>query len=246
MNEEIRHQIVQRRQGGASIRRIARDLNVARDTVQSVIRRWEADRAGQGSAAPAVRRPSLVDPFHDAIRQLLERYPDITIQRVFEELRLKGFAGGRSIVRERVLELRPKPSREPVVRFETSPGLQAQMDYSTYDIDFTDEGRRRVHLFSYVLGYSRRQYLRFVEAQDLPTTLREHIRAFEHLGGVARTCLYDNMKVVVLRHGDEGPLYNPKFLAFATHYGFTPWACRVRRGQTKGKVERPFHYDTSR
>jgi hypothetical protein len=77
------------------------------------------------------------------------------------------------------------------------------VDYSTYDIDFTDEGRRRVHLFSYVLGYSRRQYLRFVEAQDLPTTLREHIRAFEHLGGVARTCLYDNMKVVVLRHGDE-------------------------------------------
>jgi transposase len=242
MNEEIRHEIVRRRQGGASIRRIARDLNVARDTVQSVIRRWEADRAGQGSPAPVVRRPSLVDPFNDAIRQLLERYPEITIQRVFEELRLKGFAGGRSIVRERVLELRPRPTREPVVRFETSPGAQAQMDYSTYDIDFTAEGRRRVHLFSYVLGYSRRQYLRFVETQDLATTLREHIRAFEHLGGVARTCLYDNMKVVVLRHGDEGPLYNPKFLAFATHYGFTPWACRVRRGQTKGKVERPFFY----
>jgi hypothetical protein len=72
--------------------------------------------------------------------------------------------------------------------------------------------------------------------------LREHIRAFEHLGGVAATCLYDNMKVVVLRHGDEGPLYNPKFLAFATHYGFTPRACRVRRSQTKGKVERPFWY----
>jgi hypothetical protein len=116
------------------------------------------------------------------------------------------------------------------------------MDYSSYDIDFTGEGRRRVHLFSYVLGYSRRQYLRFVEAQDLPTTLREHVRAFEHLGGVAATCLYDNLKVVVLRHGDEGPLYNPKFLAFATHYGFTPRACRVRRSQTKGKVERPFWY----
>jgi transposase len=242
MNEEIRNEIVRRRQGGASIRRIARDLNVARDTVRSVIRRWEAERAGQGSTAPAARRPSLVDPFHDAIRQLLERYPEITIQRVFEELRLKGFTGGRSIVRERVWELRPQPTRPPVQRFETAPGAQAQMDYSTYDIDFTAEGRRRVHLFSYVLGYSRRQYLRFVESQDMAATLREHIRAFEHLGGVARTCLYDNMKVVVLRHGDEGPLYNPKFLAFATHYGFTPHACRVRRGQTKGKVERPFDY----
>jgi hypothetical protein len=47
---------------------------------------------------------------------------------------------------------------------------------------------------------------------------------------------------VVLRHGDEGPVYNPRFLAFATHYGFRPQACRVRRGQTKGKVERPFWY----
>ena len=37
-------------------------------------------------------------------------------------------------------------------------------------------------------------------------------------------------------------LYNPKFLAFATHYGFRPQACRVRRPQTKGKVERKFHY----
>ena len=49
------------------------------------------------------------------------------------------------------------------------------MDYSSYDIDFTVEGRRRVHLFSYVLGYSRRQYLRFVESQDLPTTLPDGI-----------------------------------------------------------------------
>jgi transposase len=164
MNEEIRHEIVRRWQQKTSMRRIARDLNVARDTVQSVVRRWEAERAGQGSTAPATRRPSLVDPFHNVIQQLLERYPEITIQRVFEELRLKGFTGGRSIVRERVLELRPRPMREPVQRFETSPGAQGQMDYSTYDIDFTAEGRRRVHLFSYVLGYSRRQYLRFVKS----------------------------------------------------------------------------------
>jgi transposase len=242
MNDELRHEIVRRRQGGASLRRIARELGLARETVQNVIRRWEAEREGGDGRPTRHRRPSQVDPFEGTIRQLLERYPDITIVRVFEELRAAGFRGGLTIVRERVLQLRPQPLREPVVRFETAVGAQAQMDYSTYDIDFTGEGRRRVHLFSYLLGYSRRQYLRFVEAQDLPTTLREHIRAFAYLGGVAASCLYDNLKVVVLRHGDEGPLYNPKFLAFATHYGFTPQACRVRRSQTKGKVERPFWY----
>jgi transposase len=214
---------------------------VARETVHNVIQRWQAERAGAG-APSRPGRPSRVDPFEGTIRQLLERYPDITIVLVFEELRAQGFTGGLTIVRERVLQLRPQPLREPVVRFETPPGAQAQMDYSSYDLDFTSAGRRRVHLFSYLLGYSRRQYLRFVDAQDLPTTLREHIRAFEHLGGVAARCLYDNLKVVVLRHGDEGPLFNPKFLAFAIHYGFTPRACRVRRSQTKGTVERPFWY----
>ena len=116
------------------------------------------------------------------------------------------------------------------------------MDYGVYDLDFTSEGRRRVYLFSYLLGYSRRGYLHFVEAQDFPTTIREHVRAFEHLQGVAATCLYDNQKVVVLRHDDDGPIYNPRFLAFATHYGFKPWACKPHRPQTKGKVEKPFHY----
>jgi Integrase core domain len=116
------------------------------------------------------------------------------------------------------------------------------MDYATYDIDFTTEGRRRVYAFSYVLGYSRRQYLHFVESQDFATTIREHIRAFEHLGGVAATCLYDNMKVVVSGYDGDEPVYNPRFLAFAAHYGFRPVACRVRRPQTKGKVERRFSY----
>jgi len=59
---------------------------------------------------------------------------------------------------------------------------------------------------------------------------------------VAATCLYDNFKVVVQGYEDDEPIYNPRFLAFATHYGYRPWACRPYRAQTKGKVERPFHY----
>jgi hypothetical protein len=81
-----------------------------------------------------------------------------------------------------------------------------------------------------------------VEAQDFETTVREHRRAFEHLQGAAAVCLYDNMKVVVTRWEDDEPIYNRRFLAFATHYGFKPWACKPRRPRTKGKVERPFHY----
>jgi hypothetical protein len=116
------------------------------------------------------------------------------------------------------------------------------MDWSMYDIHFAQEGRRRINLFSYLLSHSRRQYLCFTERQDFDTTIREHIRAFEYLQGVAATCLYDNMKVVVTRWEDDEPIYNTRFLAFATHYGFRPRACRPRRPETKGKVEKGFLY----
>jgi transposase len=122
------------------------------------------------------------------------------------------------------------------------------MDYSPYEITFTAEGRRRVHAFSYVLGYCRRQYLHFVESEDLATTLREHVRAFEHFQGLAATFLYDNAKVVVTGYDGQQPIYNPHFLAFATHYGFRPLACRPRHPQTKACASycTLFRFDSSR
>jgi transposase len=46
----------------------------------------------------------------------------------------------------------------------------------------------------------------------------------------------------VTRWEDGQPIFNTRFLAFATHYGYRPKACLPRRAQTKGKVDRPFHY----
>lgn len=246
MTEEMRNEIVRRRQQGASRQQIANEVGVSRRTVSRVLDRVEAERSGQLPAlrlpAPPVRRASRLDEHEDFLRQLLQRFPDITGVRVHQELCGRGFEGSYSSVRLRLRELRPQPAKEPVVRFETPVAQQAQVDFSTYDIDFTDEGRRRVYLFSYLLSYSRRAYLRFVEAQDFTTTIREHVRAFDYMGGVVTQVLYDNMKVVVLQHDEDGPLFNPRFLAFATHYGFKPYACLPRRAKTKGKVEKNFHF----
>jgi transposase len=240
------NEIIHRRELGQSVRGIARTMRLSRRAVSRALTEHDSARK-QGSPHPGLpgrrrRRQSVVDDYEEAIGGFIKRYPDITVIRLLEELRALGYQGGYSVLRERVKALRVPAPAQPVQRFETGPGIQAQMDWTTYTINFSAEGTRRVNLFSYLLGYSRRQYLRFTERQDFETLLREHVRAFEHLGGAAATCLYDNMKTVVDRWEGGEPLYNTRFLAFATHYGFRPHACWPRRPQTKGKVERPFWY----
>ena len=217
MTEPKRNEIISRWRVGSSIRKIARELGLARNTVSRVLVQIEAQRTGH-EGSPIRRRPSRLDHFEPFIQGLLGRYPDLTAVRLLEELRERGFTGGYTTVRQRLNVLRPRSTPLPVVHFETAPGAQAQIDYAVYDLDFTSEGRRRVNLFGYLLGYSRRQYLHFVETQDMTTTLREHLRAFEHLGGVAANCLYGNMKVVVTGYEDDVPIYNSRFLALLGTY----------------------------
>ena len=215
MDESLRNDIIRMFYSQTSQRRIAKKLGVDRKTVAAVIAEHQQNRTGE---PPKKRKPrnTLLDSFQDKIVQLLERYPDITAVRMLEELRGVGFKGGYTIIKDHLRDLRRHP-RQLIRRFETGPGVQSQMDYSTYDIDFTAEGKRRVHAFSYILGYCRRQYVHFVERQDFTTTIREHVRAFTYLKGVAADCLYDNMKVVVSGHDGEQPIYNTRFLAFATY-----------------------------
>ena len=47
--------------------------------------------------------------------------------------------------------------------------------------------------------------------------------------------MIDNLKSGVLKHArGEAPVYNPRYLDFSRHNGFTVSACGVAKGNEKG------------
>lgn len=242
--EDIANLVVILSERGWSQRQVSEELGITRKRVRGILVQIARQRSAGHTVLPqpALRRGSVLDDHAAFIAEQMDQYPNITAVRLLEELQKKGFSGGYTIVKDRLRILRPQAKRTPVERFETDPGQQGQQDWSPYTLPFTLAGTETVKCFSLILGFSRRQYIRFCEREDLLTMMRQHIAAGERFKGLPREILYDNQKVVVLRWEAGRPIYNPRFIAFATHYGFRPRALPKKRPDLKGKVERPFQY----
>lgn len=240
--EEFEQAVILRFLDKQSIHSLTREFKISRNTVRRILRTHHVRRES-GSDVPGKKsaRASKLDTFKPEIGKLLEKFPKITGQRLFEELRLQEYSGGITILRDYLQKIRIS-NHEPVIRFETEPGRQSQCDWSPYKMKFLRTGKSEVQCFSYILGFSRRQYIDFTRKRDFFTLIRRHQDAFEYFQGITRECLYDNEKTVVLRWEAGKPVFNPAFTAFITHYNCRPIACRPRNPKTKGKIERPFQY----
>ena len=128
--EEFEQQLViMKTQDGWSIRALARHFAVSRNMVRRILRNHDNLR-DQGHDillkdrhVRKTERASKLDFYEETLQRLLEKYPHITGQRLFEELGAAGYDGGISILRDRLRRLRPSPKKTPVIRFETEAGL---------------------------------------------------------------------------------------------------------------------------
>ncbi len=238
--EDVVHAVVTLSQRGWSQRRLAKELGLSRNTVRGILEKVQSQRTQGHSALPALlaKRVQIIDAYAEMIEKLLDEFPEITAVRLHEKLQDKGFGGGYTVVKDRLRAIRGRRRPAGVERIETAPGEQGQQDWSPYDIAFTKAPKATVQCFSFVLGFSRRQYLHFAEHADFYTLIRQLVKTAEHFGGLPAEVLFDGQKSVLLRWEAGEPIYNPRFLAFATHYGFRPRV--VKKARHKGKVERPF------
>lgn len=245
LDEKRIHAVLELHRQGMKGRAIARALRISRNTVRQLVCEHEQARQNPHSALPTrdrVRRASKLDPFRPQIDELLRRYPDITAQRVFECLREQSFAGGYSVVKDLLRRIRPK--KTPAPSLQTAPRLPAEMaecDWSPYRVNFTHAPAASLQVFGYTLRYSTRKFYSIHESNDLHALMDGHRHAFARFAGAAQRCKYDNQKPVVLRWEGGQPIYNLRFIDFATYYEFLPVACRPGHPNDKPRVERSFY-----
>jgi transposase len=177
-----------------------------------------------------VPRASKLDPFKPQIRHMLETYP-YSAQQILQRLRQQGFDGGYSIVKDYVRTVRPR-RHSAFLKLAFAPAECAQVDWGSFGSVKVGQTRRRLSFFVMVLCYSRMMYVEFTVSQTMEHFLACHQHAFAAFGGVTKNVMVDNLKSAVLRRTvGQAPVFNPKYLAFANHMGFTITPCGGRQGQ---------------
>lgn len=186
-------------------------------------------------------RPSKLDAYKPQIQRMLDQHP-YTGEQILREIRKSGYPGGRSILQEYLLRVRP-PKQKAFATLAFAPGECAQVDWGHAGSVAVGNTRRRLSFFLMSLGYSRMIYLEFTLSEKMEHFLSCHANAFAFFGGVPEKVMVDNLKSAVLEHPRGGAVkYHPRYLDLAAHYGFEPRACNVRSPQEKGIVERAVAY----
>jgi len=198
------------------------------------------------NASPRYRRRcrlvGKLQPYHEYIMERMSQGV-FNCQLLLTELRARGYAGGKTLVKDFVAPFRKQFQTQAVRRFETGPGEQAQVDWAYLGTFWLDGRPRKVWVFLMLLGYSRYLAAHVTTSMDVSSLLRSHQYCFSRLGGISRQIVYDNMKTVTLgRDAGHRPVWQQQFLDFALYHDFQPVLCTPYKPRSKGKVEISVRY----
>jgi transposase len=229
-----------------SIRRIAREIGVSRNTVRDVLRgEWD----GEYTLAKARARP-VADEIEPVVKQYLEAERDddthpkqrLTAARIEELLRKHhGYGASGVTVRRVVARVRTQlddPLDRAMVPLEYDPGVDGQVDFLEADVDYP-EGRRRVSFLIVRACYSTRQFVSRVPAENQEALFERLMESFQSAEGVFHNLWFDNLTLAVRKVlTGRRRLPQERFARFEAHYGFQAKFCAPAKGNEKGGVER--------
>ena len=227
---------------GKKIKAIARELRVSRNTVRRIVRGDETVHRYTRKEQPLPQLGTHVAALEEMLaanagKPQRER---LTFMRMFEEMRLSGYAGGYDAVRryarawERQQGIR---SAEAYVPLSYAPGEAYQFDWS-HEVVVLDGVTNVVKVAQVRLCHSRMLFVRAYPREAQEMVFDAHNRAFAFFRGACARGIYDNMRTVVdaVFVGKERT-FNRRFLQMASHFLVEPTPCTPAAGWEKGQVE---------
>lgn len=185
-----------------------------------------------------ILKKSKLDKFKETIISKLEI--GCTSMAIFKFIQKDGYTGSYSLVADFVQKHKEEQIKKATIRFETAPGLQAQVDWKeNLKMISKQEELFEVNIFLMVLGYSRTKFVKLTSDKTQKTLFECMNEAFKYFGGIPKEIVFDNMATVVDRVNSRigNVKLNTKFVQYSKDIGFNPITCRIYRPQTKGKVE---------
>lgn len=214
---------------------LARRMNCSRQTINAKLKKID-NKTTKNKRIYTTK----LDSFKDIIEIKVEKYA-CSAMSIYLLLKDKyGYTGGYSSVARFVSNFKQEQKVKVTIRFETTPGYQAQVDWKE-KLELVDSSNApyTINIFLMTLGYSRMKFVKLTFDRTQTTLFECLTSAFEFFGGVTDEILFDNMKTVVdhAKLNFFNVVINEKFAQFAKDSGFAVRACRAFRPETKGKVE---------
>jgi transposase len=227
---------------GKPIKEIVRELKVSRNTVRKVLRSGGTSFEYTRAVQPW---PKLGAWHGDLDRMLLDNEArptrdQLTLIRIFEELRGLGYEGSYDAVRRYAKKWRVErgvATAEAYVPLSFAPGEAYQFDWS-HEVVLINGATVTVKVAHIRLCHSRMLFVRAYPRETQEMVFDAHNRAFAFFKGTCTRGIYDNMKTAVdsVFIGKDRQ-YNRRFLRMCSHYLVDPVACTPASGWEKGQVE---------
>jgi transposase len=230
----IRHRVLVE---GHSIRQVAREMSISRNTVRKYLAQGEPKRVEVFPRERPVlgKVKSRIDELLYAWAPRTTAKQRITGTLVHEQLLREGFSVGITTVRDYLAELK-RVKREVFIPLVHLPGQVAQIDFFEVTVDI-DGQRQKAWQFLMRLVYSGKDFACIYERCNQIAFLDGHVRGLQHFGGVPARMVYDNLSAAVKRRLGMAVELTERFHALASHYLFEPCFARPGEGHDKGSVE---------
>lgn len=234
-----------------SYKKVARELNISRNTVKKYLHQVKDVQDGLAEEIIPKNRKIVQSSrvLTDLVRQKIHEYLEsnlgcpkkqrLTAKRIWELLVQNGHKIGYTSVKDEVVRWkRANASREVFILQEPRIGQRAEFDWGEVALSIAGVWQK-FYLAVFVLPFSLYRFARLYHRSARLEVIQAHIEFFREIGSVPEAIFYDRMAVV---YDSRKQQFNDKFLELSMHFGFQPCVCNPASPNEKGTDEESVGY----